>query len=115
MTYFLKDQRRRRLIDALVCLTMPAQQATQLASLPDDLHVVDWSMASCSMSAIDRAEQIIQIGRVTDIDINRLHTLSCFLAADLIVMEAYRNEAIERNCLRDFSAWLEVAFTWRLQ
>jgi hypothetical protein len=112
MKCFLSDQRRRQLMQALMDLTMPAQQAVEMVYLPDDMAAIDWTMAHHARHVISLSEEI---GRVGNSDIHRLFDLSAFLAADLLVLQYYKAEAAERDILRDFPHWMEAAAKLVLQ
>jgi len=114
MKLFLSNGRRTKLMADLVNLSMPCRQAAKAALIPDDLDRVDIEMASYARAAINHAEMI---AKTDPTDIQKLRQWSTFLKADLLTMEAYRQEAKARS-LGDhyaFSRWAEIAIGWTLQ
>jgi len=104
MKTFLNEERRRKLMKDLLGLSMPDTVAVELAFLPDDVTAVDFEMAFRAKHSLDLARDIATI-RTTDLPL--LFQLSTFLAADLLVLSAYKHEAVDKGVLRNFTHWME--------
>jgi hypothetical protein len=114
MNYFLAKQRRNKLIEGLLKLTMPHNMATKMASLPNDWGIVDRIM-------VDHVRQIMQhaedIAKADVNDLALIRQLGTFLHADLLLVEAVKAEATERGLSPNigFPRWLEAAANRKLQ
>ena len=106
MKTFLNEERRRQLMERLLGLSMPATMAVELAFLPDDMTAIDFEMAYHARHSLQLAKEIAVVETT---DLPQLFELSAFLAADLAVLSAYRDEARERRTLGSFVAWMEAA------
>jgi hypothetical protein len=112
MKTFLNEERRRKLMEDLLGLSMPATVAVELAFLPDDVTAVDFEMAFRAKHSLDLARDIANV-RTSNLPL--LFQLSTFLAADLLVLTSYKAEAVDRGSLRSFVHWMEAAQHLKVQ
>jgi hypothetical protein len=112
MPTFLGDARRRQLMTDLLGLGVPATIAVELCFLPNNEQAVDFEMAFRCKHTIDLAEQIAKVG---ESNLPKLFELSTFLTTDLLVLSAYKAEAVDRGSLRSFVHWMEAAQHLKVQ
>lgn len=112
MKTFLSDQRKERLMKDLLGLGMPAVMAIEAAYLPSDVQSVDLEMTWHAQRSLTLAKNIATCGTS---DMSKLFELSTFLAADLIILGTFRDEANERGVMRSFVHWMEAASHLRFQ
>ena len=95
---FLAEKRRTQLIAQLTALTMPRQQAEDLANLLDHVGTVD----ACLSQAIRRLGINCQnlANASQQHDENNVHKWQTFISADLLVLDAYISEINERQLPR---------------
>jgi hypothetical protein len=106
MRPFLNDERRQRLKRQLLNLNMPSTLATAVVFLPDQTQAVDLEMSWRCKHVIDVSEEI---AKIRDSDISKLFELSTALSCDLLILGAFKHEALERGTMGGFAHWLEAS------
>jgi hypothetical protein len=106
MKTFLNEERRRKLMEYLLGLNMPASKAIEQAFLPDDVQAVDITMNWHAHHSLKMAEMIVAIGESNP---QLLFECATFLSADLATLEIYRDEAQERGISTGLREWFKAA------
>ncbi len=87
MTYFLSEERRRKLIGDLTALGMPKDMAAKFASEPDNIGVIDVKLAAHANQAAGYRNRLSAGDR----------SVTNFLLANVICIIFYMEEAVNRN------------------
>jgi len=96
MKYFLKEERRLKLIDELIATSIPKPIAEIMANSQDNLPHVDAMMSAWTHQMMGYVNQLHSIRAGEDSEFPE-EIVILFINADMTILDAYRDELVERN------------------